>query len=58
MTIEKAIHVLFENYDAVKDNPYIKKPMAYALYNTWQYADRTEKERKVNLKEAENENKA
>lgn len=45
MTIEKAIHILLENYIRVKDNVGIRKPVSFALYQAWKYADRHEKER-------------
>ena len=47
MTIEKAIHLLFEEYTRIKDNPGIQKPVAWSLYQVWKYADSHEKSRKI-----------
>ena len=47
MTIEKAIHELVNEYNRVKDNVGIRKPVSFALYNVWRYADNNEKERPI-----------
>lgn len=44
MRIESAIKYLYEQYEKAKGMDYIKKPLAWALYQTWRYVD--EKERK------------
>lgn len=46
MTIEKAIHELINEYNRVKDKVGIRKPVSFALYNVWKYADNHEKEKK------------
>ena len=38
-------------HTALKD-PYIRKPFAWALYHTWQFVDKNEKDRLEELKEA------
>lgn len=55
MTIEKAIHILLENYIKVEDNIGIRKPVSFALYSAWKYADKHEKERPIKEKGAGNE---
>lgn len=50
MTIEKAIHELINEYNRVKDNVGIRKPVSFALYSVWKYADKNEKERPINYK--------
>lgn len=40
MTIEKAIALLMEKYEADKRNEHIHNPVAHALYKTWREADR------------------
>lgn len=47
MTLAEAIDLLVNNYYRVKDCEYIKKPMAWALYQTFKQADKIEKEREV-----------
>ena len=49
MTIEKAIHLLLEEYKKAKKNDYILKPISFALYNVWKYFDSREKSRKVEI---------
>lgn len=53
MTIEKAIHILLENYIQVKDNIGIRKPVSFALYCAWKYADKHEKERPIKKERGE-----
>ncbi len=43
MQLEKAIEILKQKYDQVKDNCQITDPVAWALYRTWQIADRDRK---------------
>lgn len=50
MTIEKAIHELINEYNRIKDNVGIGKPVSFALYNVWKYADKHEKKRSINQK--------
>ena len=47
MQLIKAIEILKQKYDQAKDNPQINDPVAWALYRTWQIADR---DRKKSLK--------
>lgn len=47
MDLEKAIEILKEKYEQVKDNSQINDPVAWALYRTWSIADN---ERKKSLK--------
>ena len=39
MTLDKAIELLKEEYEHAKKIEYIKKPLAYALYQVWKKAD-------------------
>ena len=45
MTLEKVIDILRKKYDQAKDNDQIHRPLAWALYRTWQIVDRMEKKR-------------
>ena len=47
MTIEKAIHLLIEEYIRIKDNPGMQKPVSWSLYQVWKYADKHEKKRRL-----------
>ena len=40
MTLEEAIKLLEAEYERAKKLKYIKKPLAYALYQVWKMADR------------------
>ena len=40
MTLEKAIKMLTDEYDRAKVNPWVRNPLAYALYQVWKVADR------------------
>lgn len=43
---------MFERYvEYGMNNKYIKKPITWALYKTWKWADKYEKEREVNADE-------
>ena len=39
MTLEKAIELLKEEYEKAKNQPFVQKPLAYALYHTWKKVD-------------------
>lgn len=45
MTLEKAIECLCSEYERAKQQSYIKKPLAYALYQVWKLVDK-KKEKK------------
>ncbi len=40
MTLQQALKLVEEEYNKAKGNAYIKKPLAYALYQVWKKADR------------------
>ena len=44
--IGKAVMNLIEEYGIAKDSGYIRKPISYALYQTWKVWDAKEKARK------------
>lgn len=46
MRIEKALALVVGEYNQCKDNPQIKKPVSYAVYQAWKWCDANEKERK------------
>lgn len=39
MTLEKAIEILNAEYEQAKKQPFVVKPLAYALYHTWKKVD-------------------
>lgn len=43
MTLEGAIECLKIEFEFAKLRPYIKNPLAYALYQVWKKADREER---------------
>lgn len=45
VTFEKVIHMLCTEYEHAERNTNIHKPLAWALYQTWKYADGEEKTR-------------
>ena len=45
MTCGQAMDRFYKEYQRAKDNPIVKKPIAYALYQTWKYVNYHEKER-------------
>lgn len=47
MKLETVIKRITREYNKVKDKQHIKKPIAYALYQTWKFVDIYEKERKT-----------
>ena len=40
MTLEEAIELLKAEYEHAKQQKWISKPLAYALYQVWKEADR------------------
>lgn len=46
MTIEKALRRIAQIYDKAQKMPYIRNPLAYALYQVWKAADRCQAEEK------------
>ncbi len=46
VTIQRAIRLLREQYKKALEMPHIEKPLAWALYQVWQEANRKEKKRK------------
>ena len=44
MKIEKALSLVVGEYNQCKNNPVIRKPVSYALYQAWKWCDRNEKE--------------
>lgn len=38
--LELAIKILKQKYERAKHLEYVKKPIAYALYQTWKYFDK------------------
>lgn len=40
MTLQKVLKLVEEEYSKAKENPYVKNPLAYALYQVWKKADR------------------
>lgn len=45
MTFEKAVKILITKLGEARRNQGIRKPLAWALYQTWRMADEKEKER-------------
>lgn len=45
LTINAVINALNRYYEEAQEKPYIKKPISWALYQTWQWADAVEKQR-------------
>ena len=41
MTLDKAIELLRKEYEKAKGLAFVKKPLAYALYQVWKIADAT-----------------
>ena len=44
---ETAINMIEKEYERAKALSFVRKPLAYALYQVWKWADRTEKEREI-----------
>ena len=51
MTLEQVIDLLKNNFEEAKSHTFIKKPMSYALYVTWQMVNAYEKPRAEEVKE-------
>lgn len=47
MNIEEALEILNTIYESAKASPYIRKPLAHALYVTWKIVKEIEKPRTV-----------
>lgn len=45
ITLERAITMFCSNYGKALTSTYVRKPIAWALYETWKVVDREEKER-------------
>ncbi len=48
MTIGKVVDYFLEEYGKAIDSTFVQKPIAYALYKTWEWIDRQEKPRRKN----------
>ena len=50
MNLEKAIKLLESEYERAKNMEYVKKPLAWALFQTWKAVDsmKCEKQREYN----------
>lgn len=40
MTLEKAIEILKANYEKAKMLSFVRRPVSWALYRTWEEVDR------------------
>lgn len=40
MTLEQAIELLRKEYERAKNMEYVKKPLAWALFQVWKKADK------------------
>ena len=40
MTLEQAIELLRKEYERAKYIPYVKRPLAWALFQTWKKVDK------------------
>lgn len=45
MTLKKALAMVDREYEKAKQNSYVQKPLAYALYKAWRLVDAEEKEK-------------
>ena len=43
MTLQKAINRLEAEYEKAKNLPFVRNPVAYALYQVWRMADEKQK---------------
>jgi len=43
MTLEEAIQMLRDEYERARNLEFVRKPVAYALYQVWKIADRRRK---------------
>lgn len=46
MTFEEAVLLLQKQYEKAKQLTYVKKPLAWALYQVWKKADKSRQVRK------------
>lgn len=51
MRIDTAVNWVKEIYEKAKDDPMIRKPVSYSLYQAWMWASSMERERKLNEEE-------
>lgn len=56
MTLETAIKKLRNDYERALSMPYVRKPLAYALYRVWREAELSTKERDTSKVGKTNEN--
>ena len=47
ISIERAVNTVIQNYKKAKDLKFVRKPISYALYQTWKHYDAIEKERQT-----------
>lgn len=47
MTLEKVMKMLEDEYERAKKMDFVKRPLAYALYQVWKKVDRAKEERHV-----------
>lgn len=45
MTLKKVLAMVDREYEKAKQNSYVQKPLAYALYKVWRLVDAEEKEK-------------
>ena len=55
MTLQKAINRLEAEYEKAKNLPFVRNPVAYALYQVWRMAD---EKRKYNRESKKEDNKS
>ena len=46
VSIEQAIELLKHEYERAKEMPYVKKPLAWSIFQVWREIDAKERERK------------
>lgn len=51
MTIRDVIDKLIENWKSALKKDYVRKPLSFALYETWKWANRNETVREVGERE-------
>lgn len=44
MTLKKALAMVDREYEKAKQNEYVQKPLAYALYKVWRAVDQQPEE--------------
>jgi hypothetical protein len=57
MNLDEAIQMVKEVYVLACDLPYIKNPLAFALYSAWMYVDKGKKYRKEENEHGNGKNK-